>query len=285
MKTVFPLLILLITGTLTVHTVTSQETQAPAPTSEGMVLISAGPFRMGVGEKKLAGDAAKPIHLVTLDAFYIDTHEVTVGEYKRFIEATGHRKLPKIVAELSPTDLHPVVAVTWHDAMAYATWAGKRLPTEAEWEKAARGGLLDKDYPWGNDEPDSSRANCQKMVRAKTAVGEDPPKMRATTAPVGEYPPNAFGLYDVAGNVAEWCLDAWNEDFYSHSPEENPFAGPKSRDTTLEDFQTIKGLRVVRGGAWNSMSPGTLMVGGRNKGDAVKKYGYIGFRCAKDALP
>ena len=270
MKTGFPLLILLIAGVLTVHTVTSQEAQAPAPTPEGMVLIPAGKFRMGVDERKLGGNAV-PVHLVTLDAFYIDTHEVTVGEYKRFIEATGHRKLPKLVAELSPTDLHPVVAVTWQDAMAYATWAGKRLPTEAEWEKAARGGLLDKNYPWGDDELDSSRANYQEMV--------------AATAPVGEYPPNDFGLYDVTGNVAEWCLDAWDKDFYSHSPEENPFAGPKSRDATLEDFQTIKGRRVVRGGAWNSMLPGTLMVGARAKGDAVKRYGYIGFRCAKDASP
>lgn len=269
MKTVFPLFILLITGTLTVHTVTSQVTPHPRPTSEGMVLIPAGPFRMGVDERKLAG--ANPVHLVTLDAFYIDTHEVTVGEYKRFIAATGYKPLPEIVAKLSPTDLHPVVAVTWRDAMAYATWAGNRLPTEAEWEKAARGGLLDKNYPWGNEAPDSSLANYQKM--------ED------TTTPVGEYPPNAFGLYDVAGNVAEWCLDAWDEDFYSHSPEENPFAGPKSRYATLEDFQTIKGLRVVRGGAWSSMLPGTLRVGGRTKGDALKKYGYIGFRCAKDASP
>lgn len=273
MKTVFPLLILLIAGTLTVHTVTSQETQAPAPTSEGvnldkMVLIPAGKFRMGTD--RLTSKAAEPVHVVSLDAFYIDTHEVTVGEYKRFLIATGYRKLPKI-AKISPTDKHPVVGVSWVDAMAYATWAGKRLPTEAEWEKAARGGLLDKNYPWGNEAPDSSLANYQKM--------ED------TTTPVGEYPPNAFGLYDVAGNVAEWCLDAWDEDFYSHSPEENPFAGPKSRYTTLEDFQTIKGLRVVRGGAWSSMHPGTLMVGGRTKGDALKKYGYIGFRCAKDALP
>lgn len=276
MKTVFPLLILLIAGTLTVHTVTSQDTPALVP--EGMALIPAGTFRMGT--TRLDSNTAEPSHLVTLDAFYIDTHEVTVGEYKRFTAATGYKPLPKNVAKFSPTDLHPVVAVTWRDAMAYATWAGKRLPTEAEWEKAARGDLPDKKYPWGDEAPDSSRANYQKMVKTKTSDG-----MKATTAPVGEYPPNAFGLYDVAGNVAEWCLDAWDEDFYSHSPEENPFAGPKSRYATLKDFQTIKGLRVVRGGAWSSMQPGTLMVGGRTKGDALKKYGYIGFRCAKDALP
>lgn len=267
MKTVFPLLILLIAGTLTVHTVTSQDTPALVP--EGMALIPAGTFRMGT--TRLDSNTAEPSHLVTLDAFYIDTHEVTVGEYKRFTAATGYKPLPKNVAKFSPTDLHPVVAVTWRDAMAYATWAGKRLPTEAEWEKAARGDLPDKNYPWGDEAPDSSRANYQKMMR--------------TTTPVGEYPPNAFGLYDMAGNVAEWCLDAWDAGFYAKSPEENPFAGPKSRHATLKDFQTIKGLRVVRGGAWSSMREGTLMVGGRTKGDALKKYGYIGFRCAKDALP
>ena len=266
MKTVFPLLILLIAGTLTVHTVTSQDTPALGP--EGMVLIPAGEFLMGTDR---LSEEEEPVHPVSLDAFYIDTHEVTVGEYKRFIEATGHKKLPKAVAKISPTGKHPVVGVSWVDAMAYATWAGKRLPTEAEWEKAARGGLFDEDYPWGNDAPDSSHANYQKRMK--------------TTTPVGEYPPNAFGLYDVAGNVAEWCLDAWDEDFYANSPEENPFAGPKSRDTTVEEFQTIKGPRVVRGGAWSSMHLATLVVGRRTKGDALTKYGYIGFRCAKDASP
>ena len=267
MKTVFPLLILLIAGTLTVHTVTSQDTPALVP--EGMVLIPAGKFRMGTVH--LVSKTAEPIHLVTLDAFYIDKYEVTLGEYNHFLMETGHRPLPQWISKYAPTDNHPVVGVSWHDAMAYATWAGKRLPTEAEWEKAARGGLSDKNYPWGNEAPAPSRANYGKNV--------------GTTMPVGEYPPNAFGLYDVVGNVAEWCLDAWDADFYTEAPQENPFAGLKSRDTTLEDFQTIKGLRVVRGGAWSYMREGTLMVGARTKGDALTKYGNIGFRCAKDALP
>ncbi len=237
-----------------------------------MVLIPAGEFPMGTdGLAGESGENSKPIHSVSLDAFYIDTHEVTVGEYKRFIEAARYKPLLKDVKKFSPTDMHPVVGVSWRDAMAYATWAGKRLPTEAEWEKAARGGLLDKKFPWGDEKPNSALANYQKMEK--------------TTTPVGEYPPNGFGLYDVAGNVSEWCLDEWDADFYTPFPEENPFAGPKSRDATLEEFQTLKGLRVVRGGSWSAMSPGSLYVGGRTKAEALKVYNYIGFRCAKDASP
>ena len=236
-----------------------------------MVLIPAGKFRMGTdGLAGESGESSKPIHSVSLDAFYIDTHEVTVGEYKRFLEATGHAPLPKAVEKFSPTDMHPVVGVSWRDAMAYATWAGKRLPTEAEWEKAARGGLLDKNFPWGDEKPNSALANYGKLV--------------GTTTPVGEYPPNGYGLYDVAGNVAEWCLDVWEEDFYTRSPEENPFAGPKSRYIGL-GFQTSEGLRVVRGGAWISMEPGSLYVGGRGKAEALRASKAIGFRCAKDASP
>ena len=268
MKTVFPLLILLIAGTLTVHTVTSQDTPALVP--EGMVLIPAGKFRMGTD--RLHSKKAEPVHVVSLDAFYIDKYEVTLGEYKHFVMESEHPgSLPRGIEKYAPTDEHPVVGVSWHDAMAYATWAGKRLPTEAEWEYAARGGLFDMDYPWGNEAPDASRANYENKM--------------GTPTPVGEYPPNGFGLYDMAGNVAEWCLDPWDAAFYVNSPRENPFAGPKSRDATLKDFQTIKGLRVVRGGAWNSKSLATLVVGSRTKGDALKKYGYIGFRCAKDASP
>lgn len=237
--------------------------------TEGMVLIPAGKFRMGTDQ--LVGNESKPIHTVYLDAFYIDTHEVTVGEYKEFLQESGYPvSLHSELSEFSSTDDHPIVGVTWHDAMAYAQWAGKRLPTEAEWEKAARDGLIDMKYPWGNDEIDSAKANYGKL--------------HSGAVPVGSYPPsNAFGLYDMAGNVAEWCLDPWNSNFYANSPTENPFAGHKSRDETIIDYKSIRGLRVVRGGSWAQNTSPSFWVSGRFKQDAMKKLMNVGFRCAKDA--
>ena len=108
-----------------------------------MVLIPAGEFLMGSYDT-VDQHIEKPQHTVYLDAFYIDKYEVTIGQYKQFLVATGHRSLPDWVSQYSPTDQHPVVGVNWHDAMAYARWTGKRLPTEAEWEKAAQGGFVTK---------------------------------------------------------------------------------------------------------------------------------------------
>ena len=122
-----------------------------------MVLIPAGEFLMG-SDDGVARDDEKPVHPVYLGAFYMDKYEVTIGRYKQFVRVTGHRSLPDWVSKISPTDQHPVIGVSWHDAMAYAQWANKRLPTEAEWEKAARGGLVGKRYPWG-DSIDTSKVN------------------------------------------------------------------------------------------------------------------------------
>ena len=234
---------------------------------EKMVLIPAGPFRMGTDQ--IEGNESGPIHSVDLDAFWIDTHEVTVGEYKKFLIYSGHPvSLYRKLAEVSPTDDHPIVGVSWHDAMAYAQWAGKRLPTEAEWEKAARGGLLDAPFPWESGPIDSSKANYGNL--------------QGLTMPVGSYPPNAYGLYDMAGNVMEWCLDSWDSSFYARSPVKNPFAGDESREATIADYKNVTGFRVVRGGSWDNTSLAAFRVDARAKSDAMKTYTNVGFRCVKD---
>jgi len=231
-----------------------------------MVLIPAGEFEMGDHFNEGSSNE-RPVHTVYLDAFYIDKYEVTVGQYKKFISETGHRALPDWVPEYSPTDEHPVVGVSWHDAVAYAEWAGKRLPTEAEWEKAARGGLVDKRYPWGDEAPDAGG-----KYRANYDPGDNDADGYEYTAPVGSFPPNGYGLYDMAGNVWEWCADWYDSNYYSNSPRENP-RGPSTGSS-----------RVVRGGSWY-YSPGYLRVAYRYYRDPTLTYGHLGFRCSAGLTP
>ena len=244
----------------------------PETGSANMTLIPSGEFRMGSTH---GARDEKPIHTVYVDAFHIDIHEVTVGEYKRFVRATGHRALPASVARCSPTDKHPVVGVSWHDAMAYAQWAGKRLPTEAEWEKAARGGLNEQKYPWGNG-IDASKANYDKNTKSGTHAEQ--------TTPVGKYPANGYGLYDMSGNVAEWCLDAYQQQFYANSPRCNPVAGAEYVQQVLDNFTNIRERRVVRGGSW-SFNAKSVRVANRLGEKPSLMSSDVGFRCVKDIVP
>ncbi len=245
--------------------------KAPTPPSgaapEGMVLIPAGEFQMGNNN----GDSdEKPVHTVYVDAFYMDIYEVTVGQYKRFVRETGHRAPNwNDVSAYFPTDRHPIINVSWYDAMAYAQWAGKRLPTEAEWEKAARGGLVGQKYPWGNS-IDSSKANFNNKVRGTTAVGS--------------YPPNGYGLYDMAGNVWEWCLDAYDKDSYKNSPRRNPIAGADSITHITNNFTNVKNFRVLRGGSWSNF-PENLRAANRLRSDPSYSLTFFGFRCARAIDP
>ena len=158
-----------------------------------MVLVPEGEFQMGAPARKNARSPTYPIHV---NGFYMDTHEVTLAQYEEFLKRSGHRPLPEETYTHAPAPNYPVVNVTWDDAVAYAEWAGKRLPTEAEWEKAARGGFVSQKYPWGNTAPDGTQSNLSGAA-----------DNHERSAPVGSYLPNAFGLYDMLGNVWEWCAD------------------------------------------------------------------------------
>ena len=199
-----------------------------------MVLIPAGSFEMGDSKNELEDwmKTARPVHTVELDAFYMDVHEVTVGQFREFVEDSGYdyQENWANVAKYSPGDGYPMVYVTWNDATAYAKWAGKRLSTEAEWEYAARGGLVGKRYPWG-DEITHDNANYEGIG------GRD---QWIQSSPVGSFEANGYGLYDMLGNAMEWCQDRYGENYYSSSPAKNP-SGPVTGS-----------YRVLRGGIRDS---------------------------------
>ncbi|HLJ56803.1 MAG TPA: formylglycine-generating enzyme family protein [Chthonomonadaceae bacterium] len=177
---------------------------------------------------------------------------------------------------------HPVVQVSWYDAAAYAKWAGKRLPTEAEWEFAARGGLTQQPYVWGKE----FRPGGKFM--ANTWQGRFPDTNSRSdgwerTSPVRSYPPNRFGLYDMAGNVWEWCADWYRPDYYAHSPGKNP-KGPSSSSDPSEPGQP---KRVQRGGSFlcTDQYCSRYMPGGRGKGAPDTGASHVGFRCVAPLNP
>lgn len=240
-----------------------------------MALIPGGSFEMGdhyrthpVLRDKSNSDA--PVHRVELDAFYIDIHEVTVGKYKKFLSETGYKQPDwNDVTKYSSGDDYPMIFVDWHDASAYCEWAGKRLPTEAEWEYAARGGSVGKRYPWGN-EITHNDANYMGIG------GED---KWESCAPVGSFKANSFGLYDVVGNVVEWCQDWYDGDYYSNSPAKNP-SGPK----TGEQIRHLGGeCRAMRGGGWGYSYYG-LPLGTRGRANPGNANEVNGFRCVVSAF-
>ncbi|MEI6669345.1 MAG: formylglycine-generating enzyme family protein [Acidobacteriota bacterium] len=258
-----------------------------------LVRIPAGPFLMGGGE----GDAdarERPTHMVTIDEFLIGACPVTQGEYARFVQATDRRapaiwELPAI-APFAPDnrfrelaapycwsgseppagkDDHPVVLVTYEDASEYCRWLkhetgrGFRLPTEAESEKAARGGLDGKRYPWGDDiDPSDAAYLLDQPIGAS-------PGTRATRS----FPPNGYGVFDAAGNVWTWVADWYRPDYYTVSDSANP-RGPGSGSQ-----------RLLRGGAWTCADPRMLRCANRHP-VPPDTYGYsVGFRVASAPLP
>ncbi len=259
-------------------TPTSPRASVPA----GMVLIPGGEFQMGSSYG--GGDDEKPVHTVYVDAFYMDKYEVTNAQYRAFVDANPQWRKDRIPrayhngAYLSRwtgnrypngKSNHPVAYVSWFAAMAYAQWAGKRLPTEAEWEKAGRGGLVGQNYPWGNG-IGSTRANFGRNVGKIT--------------PVGSYAANGYGLYDMAGNVWEWCLDEYDAGFYVRSPRRNPVSGAESPAHIVNRFTRVKTSRVLRGGSWSGVAL-SLRVADRFRYPPSYTSWSSGFRCARAVTP
>ena len=186
-------------------------------------------------------------------------------------------------SDLTGREDHPVVQIAFADAMAYCEWAGKRLPTEAEWEFAARGGLVGKAYVWGDEEPEEGgKFRCNKWQ------GEFPHRnTRADgyvrTAPVGQYEPNGYGLYDMAGNVWEWCSDWYTPDYYRLSPQKNPQGPASSYDPNEPNPYLPK--RVQRGGSFlcSDKFCSRYKPAGRGKGDIDTGLSHLGFRCVRSA--
>ncbi|MDF0650467.1 MAG: hypothetical protein CV081_13235 [Nitrospira sp. LK265] len=236
------------------HSPTVMDSLKPAETP--LALVPAGEFTMG----STMADDEKPVHRVYLDAFYMDKYHVTVGQYAKYLEATDKEAPPEWDIMNQPHhQKRPVVNVSWYDAVTYCKWAGKRLPTEAEWEKAARGtdGRL---YPWGNEAPTRLHANFGKKKWAN----------HMALVPVGmfELGKSPYGIYDMAGNAWEWVNDWYDHDYYKKSPAKNP-QGPKTGKS-----------KVVRGGNWLYVQEFLRSSFRYNAEPSGRQFGY-GFRCAK----
>jgi formylglycine-generating enzyme len=274
-------------------------TPPPPPVLDNMLLIRGGTFQMGSDD---GGSDEKPVHSVTVSDFYLGKYEVTVAEFRAFVEATGHKtdaekedgsytwdgatweKKSGINWRLdtegkTAIDNHPVIHVSWNDATAYCQWMSKktgqtfRLPTEAEWEYAAGNGSRHTKYSWGNGDPSGKkggnvRDETSQQLFSWGSIFEGYTDGYARTAPVGLYDPNDFGLYDMTGNVWEWCSDWYSSDYYNNSPSNNPM-GPSSGS-----------YRVIRGGSWYNYPQGCRVAFRNYVAPGARSY-IFGFRLAR----
>ena len=259
-----------LVGTLPIQTITTPKDEAV------MVYVPAGEFLMGTSDadieyykqifplRRIARfDNERPQRTVFVDAFYIDKYEVTNKQYKQFLAETGYE--PKHYLDRLPYNAPnlPAVVLEWEDAVAYTVWAGKRLPTEAEWEKAARG-TDGRIWPWGN-EWDGTKLSGNDGTGLKDGYKE--------TAPVGQFPQGAspYGAHDMAGNLWEWVSDWYDPDYYRTSPPNINPKGPETGDG-----------HVLKGGGWAENLDFTRCANrlGGEPGSLLR-----GFRCVIDALP
>jgi formylglycine-generating enzyme required for sulfatase activity len=256
-----------------------------------MVSVPTGDFWMGRTRLWLMDEIGwqirdryddRPVHRVSLDAFSMDPYEVTNGDYAAFVKATGTTapyhwggpEPPSAKAAL------PVYNVSWHEAAAYCEWRGARLPTEAEWEKAARGGAPDLDYPWGNEYESEDTAPATPSVtevaaKPEPAIARPAPVKHAHSGsaggprPIGSFAPNGFGLYDMSGNVWEWVSDWYELYYYGVSPILNPRGPEQGR------------YKVIRGGSWADTDHRLGAVYFRNYTSPDERTPTIGFRCVR----
>jgi len=268
--------------------------RAQAPdTAPAMVAVPAGDFWMGrtrlwlmdeIGWQIRDRQDDRPVHRVYLDAFAIDRHEVTNGAYAAYVTATA-ATAPYHWGGAAPAAAKtalPVYNVSWHEAAAYCAWRGARLPTEAEWEKAARGGEADLDYPWGNEYESESEEGAKVTPSADEAGANSgapaarPARVKHAQSssaggprPVGSFEPNRLGLYDMSGNVWEWVGDWYDLYYYGVSPIQNPRGPEQGR------------YKVIRGGSWADTDPRLGAVYFRNYTSPDERTPTIGFRCAK----
>jgi formylglycine-generating enzyme required for sulfatase activity len=252
--------------------------QAMLPAYDEMVLVPAGSFLMGSDKKvdKNAYPPEFPRRRVYLDGFEIDKYEVTTVQFLKFVLATDRPPLLDWRYEggnfQESMAAHPVMHVSWDDADAYCKWAGKRLPTSAEWEKAARGddGRL---YPWGNQLPGPSRANFGRT--GLSGPVRDRPERLLLYPPIisvnkYENAVSPYGVYQMSGNVAEWTADWYDANYYKTAPDRNP-KGPE-RGTQ----------KAFRGGGWIDSGP-SIRPAQRNGAEPSMKMNWLGFRCARSA--
>ncbi len=286
--------------------------------NDGMQLIPGGEFTMGAVEgDSFAREEEFPAHQVQVDSFWVDATEVTNAQFRAFVKATGYKTtaerampagslvfVPDSKADkelywwefteqtdwqhpfgpdsnIDTMDNYPVVHVSWFDAMAYASWVGKRLPTEAEWEYAARSGKTGGLYPWGDTGPeDVSVANVyQGRFPDKNEIKDG----FAYTAPVQSFAPNAYGVYDMSGNVWEWCADKFHSSYYAYCKENNLTANLQGPTRSYTPENRYEELRVIRGGSFlcNKSYCTGYRVSARNKTTPATSLLNVGFRCVR----